>query len=81
MRPISTISSITNLRSSFLVMSIWARKYNIKNFPSSLDSLRQKNPTDKVINNDINELNRFSKHPSYVYFRTGYLPVRDYKEN
>lgn len=81
MKQISSLSSVTNLRSSFLIMSMWAERFKIKDFPSSLDSLKLKNPSDNLINTDISVLNRFAKHPSYVYFRTGYLPITNCKEN
>ena len=69
-----------NLRSKFLCMKLWAERYNIHSFPDKLKSLQNNNPCYVQINKDFQELYKFSKHPTYLYFFYGKLPVYSKKE-
>ena len=55
------------LRKNFLIMSISAQRYKIKDFPKTLKSLEMNNPSDKQIQKDLKKLMSFNNHPVFQY--------------
>ena len=71
-----SVSSFTKLeiRKKFLLMSIWAKKYNINYFPESLISLDKDKPSSAELQKDFKEISGFNNHPAYITFLLGYNP-------
>ena len=55
------------LRKHFLIMSISAQRYKIKDFPKTLKSLEINNPTKEQINKDFKKVLSFNNHPVFQY--------------
>ena len=58
---------IQQLRHRFLIMSISAQRYKIKDFPKTLTSLEIKNPTKEQIQKDLKKIMSFNSHPVFQY--------------
>lgn len=70
------VSSFTKLeiRKKFLVMSIWATRYNINCFPKELNSLNKDKPSSAQLHEDFRKISEFDNHPAYITFLLGYNP-------
>lgn len=67
---------IQHLRGKFLIMKVWAERFNIHDFPETLDSLTTDNYDDNMIRNDFKKLEEFYSHPAYLAFFGGYEQVQ-----
>ena len=72
--------TLFEVRKKFLIMSLWANRFNINKFPKKLKSLNENNPTANQISDDYNKLLSFSNHPAYITFCLGYNPNNSCKK-
>ena len=68
--------SIIKLRNKFLMMRLWAYRYNINDFPKKLSSLDTDNYTPQMIKEDFQKLQSYYNHPAYLAFFGGYEQIQ-----
>ena len=58
---------IQQLRLRFLTMRLNAQRFNINDFPKTLESLEINNPTKEQINKDFKKVLSFNSHPVFQH--------------
>ena len=56
------------LKKLFYMMKLWAYQFKIHNFPKKLESLEVENPSNEMMDRDMNILLSYNNHPAYNSF-------------
>ena len=59
---------MNHLRGNYNIMRLWAKRYNIPDFPKELPCIISKKPTKEMIEEGYKELSKYNRHPAYIHF-------------